>query len=89
MCFLGELDATVEEKGEGGEVTLSFSLHGGDIGPGDRGARRHAVAALHRVERDVDATDRDDYQTLFAREEGSVAAPTASLHFTPALCWRA
>ena len=35
--------------------------------------------------RDVDEQDRTDYQTMFAREEGSVAAPTAGLHFTEAL----
>ncbi len=37
------------------------------------------------AKRAADAADRDDYQTMFAREEGAVAAPTASLHFTPRL----
>jgi S-adenosylmethionine:tRNA ribosyltransferase-isomerase len=35
--------------------------------------------------REIDEADRHDYQTIFAREEGAVAAPTAALHFTPAL----
>ena len=35
--------------------------------------------------RPADARDADDYQTMFARDEGAVAAPTAALHFTPRL----
>jgi len=85
VCFLGELDATVEAKGEGGEVTLSFAFHGAvlDDAIAERGEMPLPPYIASR--RPTDARDRTDYQTLFAREDGSVAAPTAGLHFTPEL----
>jgi len=84
VCFLAQLDATVETKGEGGEVTLGFSFHGPvlDQALAERGDMPLPPYIAGR--RAVDEQDRTDYQTMFAREEGSVAAPTAGLHFTEA-----
>ena len=85
VCFLGQLDATVEAKGEGGEVTLSFAFHGPvlDQAIAERGDMPLPPYIASR--RAPDERDRADYQTLFARDEGSVAAPTAGLHFTDGL----
>ena len=85
VCFLGQLDATVEDKGEGGEVMLSFAFHGPvlDQAIAERGAMPLPPYIASR--REPDERDRADYQTLFARVDGSVAAPTAGLHFTEPL----
>ena len=85
VCFLDQLDATVEARGEGGEVTFSFAFHGAvlDQALAERGDMPLPPYIAGR--REVDEQDRIDYQTMFAREEGSVAAPTAGLHFTDAL----
>jgi S-adenosylmethionine:tRNA ribosyltransferase-isomerase len=85
VCFLGELDAQVSHKGEGGDVTLSFSFHGPvlDQAIAERGEMPLPPYIASR--RAPDDQDRADYQTVFAHDEGSVAAPTAGLHFTDSL----
>src|ERR1700731_3411316 len=85
VCFLDQLDATVEEKGDGGEVTFAFAFHGPvlDQALAERGDMPLPPYIAGR--RPADEQDRTDYQTMFARDEGSVAAPTAGLHFTEAV----
>jgi S-adenosylmethionine:tRNA ribosyltransferase-isomerase len=85
VCFLGQLDATVEDKGEGGEVTLAFAFHGAVL---DQALEERGTMPLPpyiAARRETDERDRVDYQTMFAQQEGAVAAPTAGLHFTPEL----
>lgn len=72
--------ATVAAKGEGGEVTLAFDRTGRALR--DAIAAHGAVPLPPYIKRAADARDREDYQTVYAREEGAVAAPTAGLHFT-------
>ena len=87
-CLLGALDATVREKGEGGEVTLAFDLSGPDL---DAAIAEHGLMPLPpyiAARRKEDERDLVDYQTVYAAPEGSVAAPTAGLHFTPELLQR-
>jgi S-adenosylmethionine:tRNA ribosyltransferase-isomerase len=82
ICLLGTLDARVEEKSEGGEITLAFDFHGPILD--------EAIAALGDMplppyiagKRQTDEQDREDYQTIYAEDDGAVAAPTAGLHFT-------
>ena len=85
VCLAGSLEARVEAKGEAGEVTLAFAFSGAVL---DEAIAAHGIVPLPPYiasRRAPDARDRSDYQTLFAREEGAVAAPTAGLHFTAGL----
>src|SRR5882762_6753253 len=88
VCFLGQLDATVEHKGERGEVTLSFAFHGPVLDQAIAERGNMPLPPYIASRRAADEEDRADYQTLFAQPEGSVAAPTAGLHFTPDLVER-
>ena len=88
VCFLGQLDASVEAKGEGGEVTLAFAFHGPVLEQAIAERGDMPLPPYIASRRAPDDEDRADYQTLFAQQEGSVAAPTAGLHFTPELVER-
>jgi S-adenosylmethionine:tRNA ribosyltransferase-isomerase len=85
VCFLDQLDATVEAKGEGGEVTLAFAFHGPALDQALEERGDMPLPPYIAGRRAADERDRADYQTMFARDEGSVAAPTAGLHFTDVL----
>ena len=76
--------AIASERGEDGSLLLRFE---GDE-PVELLLQRAGTMPLPPYiagKRAPDAQDATDYQTMFAREEGAVAAPTAALHFTPAL----
>jgi S-adenosylmethionine:tRNA ribosyltransferase-isomerase len=82
--FGSGVSASVTEKAEDGSALLHFN--------GDEPvevllerAGRMPLPPYIASKRPADADDRADYQTMFAREEGAVAAPTAALHFTPRL----
>lgn len=84
-CMLGQLDATVLEKGEGGEALLAFDLSGPALDEALHAVGHIPLPPYIASKRADDERDRKDYQTVYAREEGAVAAPTAGLHFTPEL----
>ncbi len=87
LVFEGAADfsARVEAVQDGGAVMLRFNHEGAAFR--ERLQRAGALALPPYIERPEGPTarDQDDYQTLFAQHEGAVAAPTAGLHFTPAL----
>lgn len=82
--FGEHVTASLVEKNEDGSGLLHF--HGEE--PVElllERAGRMPLPPYIASRREVDERDRDDYQTMFAREEGAIAAPTAALHFTPEL----
>jgi S-adenosylmethionine:tRNA ribosyltransferase-isomerase len=85
VCLLGTLDATVEAKGEGGEITLAFAFHGPVLDEAIGQVGEMPLPPYIAARRATDEQDFIDYQTVYAKEAGAVAAPTAGLHFTSEL----
>ena len=83
--FAEDFVARVGDKGEHGEVVLHFDCEGEAfrIALAQHGAM--PLPPYIKRPRGGDPKDRTDYQTIFAQNEGAVAAPTAGLHFTGAL----
>jgi S-adenosylmethionine:tRNA ribosyltransferase-isomerase len=88
VVFADDLSAEVLAKHEEGDVDLRFRVAGAEL---MAALHRHGAMPLPPYIRRPDGAlpqDAEDYQTVFAATEGAVAAPTAGLHFTPALLER-
>jgi S-adenosylmethionine:tRNA ribosyltransferase-isomerase len=85
--FAAGFYAAVVEKREGGEIHLRFNCGSAELFHClEKHGRMPLPPYIHRDKNAAqNAADRADYQTLFAKEAGAVAAPTAGLHFTPEL----
>ncbi|HUO99838.1 MAG TPA: tRNA preQ1(34) S-adenosylmethionine ribosyltransferase-isomerase QueA [Rhizomicrobium sp.] len=81
---LGEsLAAHVTRKGEAGEVEIAFEVVGSALDAAIAAQGETPLPPYIAGKRKADRRDATDYQTIYARQDGSVAAPTAGLHFTP------
>ncbi|MCX6587449.1 MAG: tRNA preQ1(34) S-adenosylmethionine ribosyltransferase-isomerase QueA [Acidobacteria bacterium] len=79
ILFGPDFEATVLDREEHGQRILE--LHAADVW---EAIQKHGHVPLPPyIDRADEAEDRERYQTIYARERGSVAAPTAGLHFTP------
>ncbi|MGO9011489.1 MAG: tRNA preQ1(34) S-adenosylmethionine ribosyltransferase-isomerase QueA [Bryobacteraceae bacterium] len=78
--FEGGLEGEITARGEYGQRRIRFDTAGD---PFDEFEKIGHVPLPPYIKRADSPADRDRYQTVFAREKGSVAAPTAGLHFTP------
>jgi S-adenosylmethionine:tRNA ribosyltransferase-isomerase len=81
----GALAATVAAKGEAGEIVLDFDRSGPELDAAIAAEGALPLPPYIAGKRAADARDATDYQTVYARNPGAVAAPTAGLHFSEAL----
>lgn len=85
LLRFGMLEARLEAKAEGGIARLRFDRAGPALDSAIAEVGHVPLPPYIASRRGDDAQDRADYQTVYAREKGAVAAPTAGLHFTEAL----
>ena len=85
VTFGADLRATVGEKRETGEVRFDFDRADGDLDAAIAACGAPPLPPYILAQRAPEACDEDDYQTVFAANDGAVAAPTAGLHFTQPL----
>ncbi len=83
--FGKDLSARVIARGDGGEAELEFALSGAALDAAIAVTGEMPLPPYIAGKRKTDARDTADYQTIYAAHDGSVAAPTAGLHFTPEL----
>ncbi|MFA7368202.1 MAG: tRNA preQ1(34) S-adenosylmethionine ribosyltransferase-isomerase QueA [Kiritimatiellales bacterium] len=85
--FADDFFAEVTEKRDGGEIRLRFNCGGGKLFQCLEKYGRMPLPPYipRKCDDELTASDRSDYQTIFAKHEGAVAAPTAGLHFTEPL----
>jgi S-adenosylmethionine:tRNA ribosyltransferase-isomerase len=79
------LAGRVAARGQAGEAEITFALSGAALDAAIAARGEMPLPPYIARKRPADAQDREDYQTIYACDAGSVAAPTAGLHFTPAL----
>lgn len=79
------MEAVVEGKGDGGELTLRFDRASASLDQAIAELGAMPLPPYIEAKRKAGASDLSDYQTIYAANDGAVAAPTAGLHFTPEL----
>jgi S-adenosylmethionine:tRNA ribosyltransferase-isomerase len=85
--FCEELSAVIIEKTDDGGVVVELECKE-DIHDAIERVGRTPLPPYIKRERDSGDTDRERYQTIYARDRGSIAAPTAGLHFTPDVLYK-
>lgn len=84
-CALNMLGAEVAAVEDGGQVTLRFDLADAYLDEAIKAFGAMPLPPYIGAKRELEERDKSDYQTVYARHDGAVAAPTAGLHFTEEL----